>query len=382
MKKVNVVLFVSIISIFFIMYLFQYEWRKGASKSEIENLYTQNNVCKDEWISIYGLSQNFLGKKAIEQFTIYKNDYGKLVSPKENLSLEQITAKYSETDAIFKYLEDEGIPYFYITNILSITDEEDLPIGVDDYSEENANILLNLLYENEIPVIDLRTKETIGNISKEDLFYYTDHHWSIESCFTAFQEIIRDIEKNMNWSLDEQGIYTTEESYRIDTKPNSFLGSYGIKVNQYYAGKDDFSILIPEFETEYIFEAYDSGQNLILEKRGDFQNAFMDADILEDEDYNNKYNAFNNNCSVENRIINLDADNNKKVLLISHSFGRPLAQYLSTCFGEVRIVDPQEGRFTGDYREYIEEYEPDIVLFFVEHEGEIIGKYNISIGDM
>lgn len=381
MKKVNVVLFVAIISLFFIMYLCKYEWKERPSKSKIESLYTENNVCKDEWISIYGLSQNLLGKRAIEQFTIFKNDYGKLVSPKEKCSIADIEAKFEEVDMVFQYLEEENVPYFYITNILPITDADDLPIGVEDYSKENAELLLNYLQEKQVPIIDLRNKEAILNTSKEELFYYTDHHWTIESCFAAFREIVWDIEKNTAWSLDEQKIYTDEKSYSIDTLPNSFLGSYGIKVEQYYAGKDDFTILIPEFETNYIFEAYDSNQNLILEKSGDFQTAFMKQDILDDEDYNNKYNAFNNNCSVENRIINLDADNDKKVLLVAHSYGRPLAQYLSTCFKEVRLVDPQERRFTGDYRKYIEEYNPDIVLFFVENEGEIIGKYNMSIGD-
>lgn len=49
------------------------------------------------------------------------------------------------------------------------------------------------------------------------------------------------------------------------------------------------------------------------------------------------------------------------VLLISHSYGRPYVQYLSLCFGEVRNLDPQEGRYNENYLQYMEEYRPDLV---------------------
>ncbi len=49
--------------------------------------------------------------------------------------------------------------------------------------------------------------------------------------------------------------------------------------------------------------------------------------------------------------------------------------YLAINFFEIVNLDPQKGRFGGNYLEYIDEYEPDIVLFQVEFEGEIIGVY-------
>ena len=49
--------------------------------------------------------------------------------------------------------------------------------------------------------------------------------------------------------------------------------------------------------------------------------------------------------------------------------------YLALNFLEIVNLDPQIGRFSGDYLEYIDKYEPDMVLFQVEFEGEIIGEY-------
>ena len=51
---------------------------------------------------------------------------------------------------------------------------------------------------------------------------------------------------------------------------------------------------------------------------------------------------------------------------------------MSMCFHEVRMLDPQEGRFSGGFLDYIEDYKPDVVLFLGEFEGEIIGTYNTS----
>lgn len=97
-----------------------------------------------------------------------------------------------------------------------------------------------------------------------------------------------------------------------------------------------------------------------------------------DDEYNNKYNAFSNQGSVENRFINHSSLNDKKVLLISHSYGRPLSMYLSLCFGELRNIDLQEGRFTGDICAYIEEYNPDLVIVMTECEGVIAGKITVE----
>ena len=74
---------------------------------------------------------------------------------------------------------------------------------------------------------------------------------------------------------------------------------------------------------------------------------------------------------------NCSADEGK-LLIISHSYGRPLAQYLALNYHEVRQIDPQEGRFNGNILTYIDGYSPDAVLFLIEFEGEIIGEYRTS----
>ena len=91
--------------------------------------------------------------------------------------------------------------------------------------------------------------------------------------------------------------------------------------------------------------------------------------LITDKEYNNKYSAYTFDGYIENRIYNMNADNELKVLLISDSFSRPMVTFFSLCFYETRYLDPQEGRYTDSYVEYIDEYQPDVVVMMFSGDG-------------
>lgn len=334
---------------------------------------------KRDWINLYGFVQNVLDKEQIENFTLYKTSYNKIVSPREAVEDAEIEKNANNIELIQEYCSNRDIPMFYITSILPICDEDILPSGIKDYSKRNQEKLHKRLENTAVSMIHLQQKDSILNIEQEDLFYRTDHHWSIETCFAAFQEIIWHLENSLNWNLDSDKKFTNLESYEKITYEKSFLGSYGVKVGEYYLGADDFEIYIPKYETDFIFEKYDANHEMIMRKKGDFFKSMMDEEIIQDKNYYNKYNSFSNGGYIENRVFNNKADNDKKILLISHSYGRPLLQYLSLCFKEVRNLDPQEGRYNDDYFKYIDEYEPDLILIMNEFEGEITNEIAIQL---
>ena len=345
-----------------------------ASRSSLSAFFDTNIFAHDYWIEAYGLEQKWMGKRQVENFTIYKTDYGTMVSAREACTSERIQEEVDAVCSIISYLDEKNIPYYYLTSILPVQDVADLPYGVTEGSQMNFLMTQRELSERKINIIDLSAAETIEAIPKGELFYRTDHHWTMETCFAAYQEIINTVEDELDWDLN--GKNTTDKSNYLEYRiANSFLGSYGVKVGKYYAGKDDFVVLLPNFDTDMLFQSFDADGKLLSEKRGDFSFALLDTDILEDPKYNNKYNSFCNVGSIENHVMNFNAPNDLKCLLISHSYGRPLTMYLALNFLEIVNLDPQIGRFSGDYLEYIDKYEPDMVLFQVEFEGEIIGEY-------
>ena len=103
------------------------------------------------------------------------------------------------------------------------------------------------------------------------------------------------------------------------------------------------------------------------EKSGDFQNAFLDFDMLDNPKYYNKYDAMLNGSYVETRIINKKVTSGK-VLVIADSYGRSSCMYTALNYHETRYLDPQEGRYNDNYLDYIKEYMPETVIIMAPEE--------------
>ncbi len=351
-----------------------------CTKSEIETIrqdvtdFFANDINnKMSYIEIYGGIQRILGKKEIEDFTIFRLSYDKLVAAKpQDDNMEE---KVREILPICEYLNSKEIPYFYVTSILPLQDEKDLPYAaVADYSHKNAQLLLKELDLNGINILNLRDDPAIHEINKADLFYRTDHHWTIETCFTSFCRISEEVERITGIKIDNR--IKKRQFYDEYILEDSFLGSYGIKVGRYYEDREDFVVYVPTFDTDIRFESYDHDGNVVLEKEGKWLEALMNQEILANRSYNNKYGAFSNGGYIENRIYNNKSTNDSKILYISHSYGRPMTQYIALCCKEIRNIDPQPGRFEGNYLDYIDEFQPDIVIMQIESEGSLIGNYD------
>ena len=263
------------------------------------------------------------------------------------------------------HLQGLNVPFLYIEGPLPIADEADLPGGIVDHTHQNAALLHERLWD--IQTLDIAGTTTI---SKDQRFYRTDHHWSGDAVFEAYQFVLQWM---VTQGITDAGQDVSPDSFRRTVVPG-FLGSYGVKVGRYYDGQDDYIYYLPEIPTHMICHTMDADGALIATHEGNWYEALMDASMLDDPAYNNKYNAALWGNGGENRIINRDIDAGR-LLIISHSYGRPLAQYLALHFHEVRQIDPQKGRFNGNYLSYIDAYRPDVVLFLIEFEGEIIGEY-------
>ena len=325
--------------------------------------FSQPSIIREQIIDLYGGIQQLIGKRQIENFTIVRNNYFGLVAPKTEIARQRMEIKIAEIETIWNYLRSENIQFLYIKPPLPIANNDDLPYGVKDYSKINASSLHT--YLSDIQTIDL-AKHT--KLSKESVFYRTDHHWSGDASFEAYlilsEWMVRNNVINSGYSRDEFEKHTIE----------GFLGSYGVKVGKYYNGLDSYVFYQPVFPTMLEFNMCDINGKVLETHCGEWYDALMDNRILTDSNYKNKYNAALWGNSGINQIINKNRENGK-LLLISHSYGRPLAQYLSLNFHEVRQIDPQEGRFNGDYISYIRDFKPDFVVFLCEFEGELIGEY-------
>lgn len=322
----------------------------------LEKEYTDLFFLRSKFIDLNALAHLAMGQKVMNQ--VYRNADGML------FSFKALTAPKTADDAspdslvaLYRYAQEKGLPFLYVQHPSKVIRQKTvLSAGLADVANDTHDRRLGVLRAMGIPTLDLR--ESIRDHLE---FYRTDHHWTVRTAFYATQSIVERLNSLYHLGLDPDGILTSLQNFDSLRYEDCFLGSHGIRVGPLFAGMDDFEMLVPRFETDLHYRHY-SAHRLDVETDGAFPEAFVDFDLLEDPNYLNKYNACLKGGYVENVVENRLASNDLKVLLVANSFARAMVQYFSLCFRETRQLDPQGGRYSDSFIEYMEAYRPDVVV--------------------
>lgn len=314
---------------------------------------------KTLFVTLNGGFRRLLGERAVNER--YRLDNGQLTYVIPETDVEGIAAN---TAAFAQTLQTEGIPFLYV-NAPFKTDEADkqLPVGVEDYANENADRFLTLLRENGVDVLDLREREKTAGLDHYSLFYPTDHHWTAETGFWAFQEIAAYLAAgDPGFAVDGRILDLSE--YDRTVYPDCFLGSHGRRVGPWYAGMDDLTVITPRFETHpYIFI-----DDLNLLREGTFTEAFLFPEELEGSPFDHsRYDVYlggeyglmrvYNNSRAEELPVQSTP---KRLMVFKDSFSLVVAPFLSLGYDEVEWLDLR--LLDIDVMDYIRDFAPDAVL--------------------
>lgn len=238
------------------------------------------------------------------------------------------------------------------------------PINID---AENMNLRAEKLVQaisGQITTINLMQEIEKQSLKYEDLFYATDHHWTTETAFWCFQQICLCLNDSFDWKIEET-IYDSQ-SWSYHTLKEAYLGTTGVRVGKYFVGKDDYTLIVPKFPTQFV-RTYLSTD--LLEYSGDFSHALLNNyDQLIGGDYKSlKWGTYTGSDSALVKIDNLDTSNEKKILVIKDSFALPVCAFLGTVSKQVQIYDlryPHESSVV----DYIKQEQFDIVMFLYNPE--------------
>ncbi|MDR1043347.1 MAG: hypothetical protein LBL54_05515, partial [Clostridiales Family XIII bacterium] len=299
----------------------------------------------------------------VDNYDIVKDMEGYLHRASEDRSGRVEEFMENATD-LYEYTRSEGMDFLLIeASSTFVTGVTRMPPGVKDYSDRNMDLFIAELDKAKIPYLDAR--KLFEGLREDEIRYKTDHHWAVPLAFKTFGATADYLNDNYGYDLDPDGVFTDPDNYSIEKHPNSLLGSIGIRVGKYYAGMDDLDIYLPEFETDLSMKKFLGDHELKGEYAGDFRETFIEDEYLK-PDHMNKYQVFLRNGYEENFIYNNKNDNGLKCLLITDSFGRSYAQYLSLLFSETVTVDASRTtRYDGSVKEYIAAHEPDVVICLV-----------------
>ena len=328
----------------------------------LESAINENVFARTSYINLFGLSAKLLDKHYIMDTNITSSVV------KDNNDLLQFicfpvdTTPYVEEIASLKGVLDElGTPLLYVqTPLKTIEDYTEMPQGITDYANSNTDTFLENLNQVGVDTLDLRQNIKTENLDLSELFYTTDHHWKTQTAFWAVKEVTDYLKENNGIDLDPEGFYTNSENYDSVFYEQNFLGSQGRRVGKYYGGVDDYTLMLPNYETDYTVSIHKSNSTSVAE--GTFKEAIVKDNLLNPTDiFTNRYAAYFGADFPEVVIENHLADNDMKVLIFKDSFGLPFSAFLSTMVGETRMLDTRY--YTGDIEQYVKDYEPDLVLY-------------------
>ena len=328
----------------------------GAIDS-LEKTVNDDTYKREQLVELYGLAQKTLDKKVISDPAyghLYKTTFDQITYAvrKENINRELKSMRELKSG-----LDELGIPLLYIQAPFKLPeDQQQLPANVRDYTNDNADRFLKGLHKAGINYLDLRTIFASNGMTQNEIFFNTDHHWTIDSAFLATGSIMGTLNDSFGFHIDEK--YRDIHHYNRKVYEDFYIGSMGRRVGKNYGGVDDFTLITPDFATDYTVYERDYGNEIVYE--GPFQKAVLVNQYMKENAPldTNRYAVYHGD-NAELEFVNHKIKDGR-VLMIKDSFGLPVYCFLSLGVHEVRALDMR--LYTGSVLEYAKSHQPDIVL--------------------
>ncbi|PJI06710.1 MULTISPECIES: DHHW family protein [Clostridium] len=337
----------------------------NSATSSLENTLNDSTYGKYTFIELYGYIQKLMCKNEESNFEVVKDENGFLHYTYFASQPNAVYPLVKRMQALKSNLKDKNTKLIYMMPPDKyIRGYSKFPYGIPySYSNETADAFLNLLKKNNINTIDLRKNLSKSDIPNDQLFFKTDHHWTIQTAFYEFGELVKTLNERYDLNIDKDGFYTNKNNYNFITYKNSYVGSMGRKTGITYSGVDDFTLIYPKFDTNYNFYCKTGSQ--IFNFNGRFEDTLLTISPfrtnkgtydLEADKYSSY--LFGNRGIVH--VTNKNNPNGPKVLFVKDSVTVPLAAFLSTVCSDVYLVDPRY--YTGSIPAYINSVKTDFVF--------------------
>ena len=308
---------------------------------------SDNVPYKDEFITLNGDIQEAMGQRVSNGVAESDGYFA--------LSYDRIdNAGYiaDNITALKDYAEKRGIPFVFVATPYKAEMPDFIyPLSVSDYTAENAEDVNSRLIAAGVDFLDLH--EYVK--TKAD-YYRTDHHWRIETALRMSGVVAQRLEKYGVAEKSDIEYYSDADNYEYRHATDTYLGSLGRKAGAGFTGYDEFTYVLPKYDTSVRYRHVKGGET-VVDKSGTFEQA-----LISDPAESDYYCSYLNNSYCEMIIHNNLCANGKRLLMVSDSYGRPLAAFLSAYFSEVKNVDTQKDRYNGSIYELIDEYSPDAII--------------------
>ena len=329
------------------------------------NFYANRTAYFQELMECNSLLMRVTGKRVVPKNdgVVIRLDNNYLYTSWKKIDIEAINDCASSVEELYKTAQKNDADFLYVfapSKGMNVT----YPLGIENSLNENCNNLLNALKTRNIPLLNLYDEMKKDNISEEDMFFVTDHHWKPEFGIWATQKICENLRYSYDFEYDQRVVDLDYYNQRV--YEDWFLGSIGKKVGSRFTrlGADNISILTPKFKTKLVEEQPNKNEK----REGDFTQTLLFFENIEKKDYYNlnPYAVYSGGDFRLQIVKNLRTKSNDKIVIVRDSFSCVITPFLSLSAKEVHIIDVRNYEsYVGkknNVHEYIEIIKPDYVI--------------------
>ncbi len=322
---------------------------------------------KEKFLDLNGGMRKALGQRQMNKVVRLLN--GHLTEDgMPAIKKKKLKSRAASVAAFWQYLDSEDIEFLYVIPPDKIAPEDGAvsdkkegarqgsglikkssvcPAGFEDHVNENIDRFKEGLDAWGVPYIDLREMMISDNIDWYSYFYKTDHHWTSEAGWYAYEKIADWTKKNTDIQFDERA--GNIANYETKTCKNCMLGSWGQRTGRFFAGTDDVTVYIPRYETDL--------ENLTFQKRGTMDQVIYNMEYMVEGKPDMIYDPVFDSLD---QIVDHSSDNDTTILVITDSYGRVVCPFLSL---SVRNMWFHSGYKTDEINKaLIEKLDPDMVI--------------------
>lgn len=302
---------------------------------EIERYSKQQFLYNNTLIEDYYAFNRLLAKNQFGATYITKYNNEDLILQSHSLDKDIFDTNIQNVIRMDKFLEDKNIPYlFFLAPDKQLYFDDKFPCYLNNQSQEMQEYFLDNLNINNVqtyPLSDYIYAETIAKGTSSH--FRTDHHWTIETAFIAYNYILdKLIENNIDVSQNIDYEYETLINKELFTGSGGRAIAYGNRYNQV---KDDFSIIYPVNASNYSINRLSNGYNL----NGTFLELLDFTNIYNLNNYVDVYNLYSSDSITNNEIVNSSLENDNTIVILGDSYSKSVARFLTANFKNVIIFD-------------------------------------------
>ena len=178
--------------------------------------------------------------------------------------------------------------------------------------------------------------ETLKNHREEEIFFRTDHHWTMRGAKHAYHQLMK------SWNRE------SFNDYEIKIISDSFYGTHYARANNFHLPPDSVELFLPQADVNFTLQRGPEGEVV---------DSLFDFDFLERRD---QYAFFLGGVGPL-KIIRSDVASEEKLVMFIDSFAHNFIPFLAMHFKEIHVIDLRY--FNANPYTYLEEHEFDKALF-------------------